>query len=70
LPEEPPGTYFICPVCFWEDDALNFENPDEDVGGPNGVSLNHARANYRAFGAAERKDLHHVRQPRAEELPR
>jgi hypothetical protein len=56
-------------VCFWEDDALNVEKPDENVGGPNHVSLNEARANFREFGAAERKDLAHVRRPRADESP-
>jgi len=24
----PPGTYDICEVCFWEDDAGQFEYPE------------------------------------------
>ena len=27
--EEPPGTFEICPVCFWEDDNVQFDNPDK-----------------------------------------
>jgi hypothetical protein len=28
LDEEPPGTYEICVVCDWEDDAVQFDCPD------------------------------------------
>lgn len=31
---EPPGTYDICPICFWEDDGIQFKDPDY-VGGAN-----------------------------------
>ncbi|MER8160447.1 CPCC family cysteine-rich protein [Streptomyces sp. NPDC094472] len=27
-------TYEICPVCFWEDDAIQFRWPTVDGGGP------------------------------------
>jgi rubrerythrin len=39
-------TYYICPVCDWEDNASDNRNPDEG-GGANGVSLNEYRAEYR-----------------------
>lgn len=26
MPEPPPGTYGICPVCGWEDDPVQFED--------------------------------------------
>lgn len=37
--EEGPGSYEICPVCSWEDDKIQAENPDYK-GGANKLSLN------------------------------
>lgn len=62
LDEEPPGTYDICEICFWEDDDIQFEDPDYE-GGANVPSLNQARKNYLAFGACERRCLEFVRKP-------
>lgn len=42
LNEEPPGTYDICDICGWEDDEIQFDNPDYE-GGANTLSLNQAR---------------------------
>ena len=42
LTEEPPGTHEICPACGWEDDPVQFDNPDY-AGGANSLSLNEAR---------------------------
>lgn len=47
-----PGSYEICPVCGWEDDDVQFREPDLE-GGANEMSLNQARANYAAFGSCE-----------------
>lgn len=30
--------YIICPICFWEDDPIQFSEPDYE-GGANRVSL-------------------------------
>ncbi len=38
LDEEPPGTYDICEICFWEDDPVQFVDPDYE-GGANTPSL-------------------------------
>lgn len=43
--KEPPGTYDICPSCNWEDDPLQFEDPNY-AGGANLMSLNEAKAAY------------------------
>jgi hypothetical protein len=67
LGEQPPGTYLICPVCSWEDDLVQFNDPDYQ-GGANVTSLNEAKANFRAFGARPQSDLSLVREPRDEEL--
>lgn len=65
--EEPPGTFEICPVCFWEDDNVQFEDPDY-VGGANGVSLNQARENFRLFGAVSKEFVGQVRKPLPQEI--
>lgn len=68
LPQEPPGTYEVCPVCWWEDDGVQFEHPDRR-GGANAPSLNEARANYLHFGASDEDLIDAVRPPRPEEAP-
>ena len=63
------GGFEICPVCFWEDDGQDDHDADEVRGGPNReLSLSQARRNYCEFGASDRRDLSHVRQPTPEEL--
>lgn len=41
----------VCPVCGWEDDPAQRENPRSSAG-DNGISLEEARANVSAFGQA------------------
>ena len=36
---EPPGSYDVCPVCSWEDDALQLEFATTLRGGANGETL-------------------------------
>lgn len=64
--EEPLGTFDICPVCYWEDDNIQFANP-QYKGGANEMSLEEARRNYKEFGAIDRKYLNRVRAPLDEE---
>jgi len=66
LNEQPPGTFLICPVCYWEDDELQYR--DEDLrGGANEVGLKEAQANYRCLGVSDPRFQDRVRQPTAEE---
>jgi hypothetical protein len=68
LDGEPPGTYDICPVCYWEDDPV--QGADLDArGGANSVSLSEARCNFSCFGAADERFVDLVRPPRRDELP-
>lgn len=60
--EEPSGTYGICPVCYWEDDPFQLENPSFAVGA-NKVSLTEAQKNFMEFGACELEMKKHVRKP-------
>jgi hypothetical protein len=66
LNEKPPGTFAICPVCFWEDDDAQFRDPTY-AGGANRVSLGEARRNFIDFGAAMREFQEQVRAPLPEE---
>ena len=50
MQEKPPGTYEICPVCGWEDDPVQFRDPDR-AGGANEMSLNEARAAWKKRSA-------------------
>jgi hypothetical protein len=68
LEERAPGTFAICPVCFWEDDDVQFHDPDLE-GGANAVSLTRARENFRAFGASSQACVDLVRPPRPSETP-
>lgn len=68
LNERPPGTFDICKVCFWEDDNVQYEDPDFR-GGANDVSLNEARAAFIRIGASEERFLSQVRRPLLSELP-
>lgn len=66
LPEPPPGTYYICPVCFWEDDPVQHDHPDLP-GGANRVSLREAQCNFEVRGASELRFKAYVKPPVAEE---
>ena len=68
LTEPPPGTFDICPVCFWEDDNVQFADPDF-AGGANTMSLSEARRNYTTLGAVDAAHTCDVRSPRPEEHP-
>lgn len=67
LPEEPPGTFAICPVCYWEDDDVQFKDPTYGAGA-NIVSLAEARKNFREYGAALAEYRGQVRAPLPEEV--
>lgn len=48
----PKGSeYEICPICFWEQDALGTSAPDQASGANHGLTLRDARRNFIALGA-------------------
>jgi len=67
LNAKPPGTYLICPICFWEDNgqALGWE---DNWGGSNQVTLRQAQRNFIEFGACEQKWVNDVRPPTTDDL--
>ena len=67
--EEPLGTFEICPICFWEDDNIQNQDPTYE-GGANGISLNQAKKNFIIFGAVKKGFIKEVRRPLFNEIPR
>lgn len=63
---EPPGSYEICPICFWEDDLVQLAFPDMP-GGANECSLIEGQTNFVEFGACELRFRSNVRKPRESE---
>ena len=57
LPQQPPGTWEICPVCFWEDAPRDWEWRS------NAISLRQAQRNFLRLGACEPEWIDDVRHP-------
>jgi hypothetical protein len=57
---QPPGSYQICEICFWEDDIEQFNDP-QFKGGVNRISLREAQRNFEAFGCCEERLKQYVR---------
>lgn len=55
--------YEICPICFWEDEGVDVDEPDEESAANHGLNLRQARANFQAIGACEPSMLEHVLPP-------
>lgn len=66
--EPPPGTYSICPVCFWEDDPVQFRDPSY-CGGANDESLQECRDSFEAWAAAGYPPDPYRRRPTGDEVP-
>lgn len=64
--DDGPGRFDICPVCYWEDDIIQYDKPDYE-GGANDISLNQARKNYKKIGAISEEYLNDVRPPLEDE---
>lgn len=67
LNEEPPGTFDICEICFWEDDDIQYNDPDFE-GGANVPSLRQAQKNFIQFGAIEERFIRFARKPNEKDI--
>ena len=63
---EPDGTYEICPICFWEDDPIQLEDPNLESGA-NNVSLKQGQRNFIEFRACDKEMIKHTRKPKKSE---
>lgn len=52
------GQYYICPVCFWEDDG---NNDLIRYSSPNHMTLAEGRANFNKYGAVNESSLKYVK---------
>ena len=64
--EEPPGSYDICPICYWEDDLSQLRFPLTT--GANHVNLLDGQRNYDRDGVCEFRFLSHVRVATASDV--
>ncbi|UCH35098.1 MAG: hypothetical protein JSV65_01730 [Armatimonadota bacterium] len=62
-----PRCWDVCPICLWEDDNVQSDEPDF-YPGANKISLRQAQRNFSEFGACERRVLPCVRKPNTEDI--
>ena len=60
--DHQPGFHQLCPICGWEDDLSQLRFPLMP-GSSNRVSLQDAQRNFQDYGASERRNLGHTRDP-------
>jgi hypothetical protein len=54
LDRKPPGTFQVCKICFWEDDTIQYYDPEYN-GGANEISLREAQHNFLKIGASRER---------------
>ncbi len=66
---ETIGAWDTCPVCGWNSDPVQ-ETMQDDPTGANGISLNEARRNFKAFRAITQEKLEHLDPEEKKKYPR
>ena len=62
LAPDTPGSYEVCPVCYWLDDLVAFYAPGYESE-YNHLSLREARRNFGEFGAVSPDAVDRTREP-------
>ncbi|MDE5439230.1 hydrolase [Elizabethkingia meningoseptica] len=62
LEESSNNSFQICPVCYWENDEVQY-NDSTYAGGANRISLEQAKDNFKKFGAIKECFIRYVRVP-------
>lgn len=57
---EAPGSFDICPICYWEDEALQLRYPNEI--GANRLTLIESQINFEALGYGDLQNKKLVRK--------
>lgn len=60
--DEPPGSYAICPICFWEDDPVQILDPSY-AGGANKPNLMACQKYFQEHGACDSAATGKARSP-------
>lgn len=58
------GSFECCPICYWEDDGQDLDQPDR-VSDANHITLRQARRNFERLGACDQAALSLVVSERA-----
>jgi hypothetical protein len=66
--KEDEGHYFICPVCFWEDDRLDTNYEIETSAVNHDMTLKEGKQNYKKLGAVQERLVKYIRPPLDEEI--
>lgn len=64
--DEKPNSYEICPICYWEDEAMQLRYPNER--GANRVTLIEAQANFFELGYSDNRTKNLVRKPTSSDI--
>ena len=56
------------PICYWEDDYLQFQDIDLEGGANCQISLHQGQQNYIKFGACDKNMLQYVRKPNSHDI--
>lgn len=62
-----PGSWLVCPICYWEDDLSQYEDPTL-IHGANYHSLSVAQYNFTRIGTIDECYKNHVRTPTEKDL--